>query len=165
MLKRHQTRAVLYATTCITIIFIFIKLSSYSKALTKLRSHSGHKTHSKDVSETIVREVSDGSSDIDLVKIRSLFKRADVSADGLLTKKELAWSISTQVEKHLRNALRGNFKRFFALDKITANGQVEWEEWLQNFKNTEASKVTNTICILNISLCLQSLNNLISLLF
>merc|ERR1711899_195916 len=57
-------------------------------------------------------------------------------------KKELAWSISTQVEKHLRNALRGNFKTFFALDTINKNGQVEWDEWMQNLKKTEASKVS-----------------------
>ena len=139
MLKRHQTRAVAYATTCITIIVIFLKLSSYNKALSK-----NHK-HSNGVSETIVREVPADSTDIDLSKMRSLFKRADTSADGYLTKKELAWSISTQVEKHIRNALRGNFKKFFSLDKITPNGQVEWNEWLQNLKNTEAAQVMKNI--------------------
>ena len=138
MLKRHHTRAVAYATTCITIIIIFWKLSSYNKNATLLpRSENKHKRD-----ETNVREVPVESGDVDLVKIRSLFKRADASADGYLTKKELAWSISTQVEKHLRNALRGNFKTFFALDKIKPNGQVEWDEWLQHFKNTEASKVS-----------------------
>ena len=143
MLKRHQSRAIAYAATCITIIFIFLKLSSYSKALTKLKSAESNHKPSKSVPETIVKEVSAAGSDVDLTKIRSLFKRADASADGYLTKKELAWSISTQVAKHLQSALRGNFKTFFALDTINKNGQVEWEEWLQNLKKTEASKVVN----------------------
>ena len=145
MLKRHQTRAVAYATTCITIIVIFMKLSSYNKAWTKLRSSEHHPRASNSVSETLVREVSGSESDVDLSKIRSLFKRADASADGYLTKKELAWSISTQVEKHLRNALRGNFRTFFALDTINKNGQVEWDEWLQNLKKTEGSKVYKSL--------------------
>ena len=138
MLKRHHTRAVAYATTCITIIFIFWKLSSYNKNAT---SENSHVKRNKGVSETNVREAPVVSGDDDLIRIRSLFKRADISADGYLTKKELAWSISNQVEKHLRNAVRGNFKRFFVLDKIKTNGQVEWDEWLLHFKNTEASKV------------------------
>ena len=141
MLKRHQTRAVAYVTTCITIIVIFVKLSSYNKAWTKLKASEHHPKASNSVSETLVREVSGSESDVDLSKIRSLFKRADASADGYLTQKELAWSISTQVEKHLRNALRGNFRTFFALDTINKNGQVEWDEWLQNLKKTEGSKV------------------------
>ena len=139
MLKRHQTRAVAYATTCITIIFIFLKLSAYSKASSKSIDHNSMK--SNQVSEKIVGEVSDASSAVNLMKIRSLFKAADASADGRLTKKELAWSISLQIEKHLRNALRGNFKQFFALDKMKPNGQVEWDEWLQGLKKNEASKV------------------------
>jgi len=36
----------------------------------------------------------------------------------------------------------GTSRIFFALDKINPNGQVEWDEWLQNLKNTEASKVS-----------------------
>ena len=146
MLKRHQTRAVAYATTCITIIFIFLKLSAYSKASSKSIDH--HSIKSNTVSEKIVGEVSDASSAVNLMKIRSLFKAADASADGRLTKKELAWSISLQIEKHLRNALRGNFKQFFALDKMKPNGQVEWDEWLQGLKKNEASKV-KTISLKN----------------
>ena len=143
MLKRHQTRAVAYATTCITILFLFMKLSSYNKAWTKLKSSEHHQKASNSVSETLVREVSGSESNVDLSKIRSLFKRADASADGFLTQKELAWSISTQVAKHLQSAMRGNFRTFFALDTINKNGQVEWEEWLQNLKKTEASKVSD----------------------
>ena len=66
MLKRHQTRAVAYATTCITIIVIFMKLSSYNKAWTKLKSSEHHHEASNSVSETLVREVSGSESDVDL---------------------------------------------------------------------------------------------------
>ena len=141
MLKRHHTRALAIGTTCITIIIIFCKLSAYNKHAIKSINAENFQRRGKDVSETNVREVPGVSGDVDLVRIRSLFKRADASADGYLTKKELAWSISTQIQKHLQNALRGNFKRFFALDKIKQNGQVEWDEWLQHLKNTEASRV------------------------
>ena len=91
--------------------------------------------------KTNVKEISPASDEIDLQKVRSLFKAADFTADGYLTEKELAWSIGNRVEKHLQSAVRGNFRQFFALDKIKQNGQVEWDEWLQHLKKTEASKV------------------------
>jgi len=74
MLKRHQTRVVAYATTCITIIVIFLKLSSYNKALNKINTSRENQKHSNKVSERNVREVSVDSKGVDLEKIRSLFK-------------------------------------------------------------------------------------------
>ena len=38
------------------------------------------------------------------------------------------------------DAVRGNFKRFFSLDKANRNGQVEWSEWLKDFEKNVAAK-------------------------
>ena len=43
------------------------------------------------------------------------------------------WSFS-------KDAVRGNFKRFFSLDKANRNGQVEWSEWLKDFEKNVAAK-------------------------
>ena len=137
MLKRHHQRAIAYTTTCITILIIFWKLSSPDNS-DRIRKDPP-KSAAVEVSETKSEHSFD--SGIDLPSIRSLFKRADTTADGYLSKKELAWSISSQVQKHLQNALRGNFRQFFAIDKIKPNGQVEWDEWLAYFKRTEPAKV------------------------
>jgi Ca2+-binding EF-hand superfamily protein len=69
----------------------------------------------------------------DLEALKSVFKKTDTTADGLLSLKELTWGISKSVEKHLQSAMRNNFKKFFRLDKINHNGQVEWDEWLRQF--------------------------------
>jgi len=39
-----------------------------------------------------------------------------------------------------KDAVRGNFKRFFSLDKANRNGQVEWSEWLKDFEKNVAAK-------------------------
>jgi len=72
--------------------------------------------------------------------VKRLFKRADTTADGFLSMKELSWGIAVQVERHLQDAVRGNFKRFFSLDKANRNGQVEWSEWLKDFEKNVAAK-------------------------
>ena len=62
-----------------------------------------------------------------------------------MSKRELSWGIAVQVERHLQDAVRGNFRRFFALDKVDRNGQVEWSEWIKDFKEKIASKYDGEI--------------------
>jgi len=65
--------------------------------------------------------------------LKTLFKKADTTADGLLSLHELTFGIHQSVGKHVQQAMRSNPRTFFSLDKINHNGQVEWEEWLARF--------------------------------
>ena len=65
--------------------------------------------------------------------LSTLFKKADTTADGVLSPNELTWAVQNKISKHVREALMSNPRNFFSLDKINHNGQVEWEEWLARF--------------------------------
>lgn len=67
--------------------------------------------------------------------LSTLFKKADTTADGVLSPNELTWAVQNKISKHVREALMSNPRNFFSLDKINHNGQVEWEEWLARFYN------------------------------
>ena len=66
--------------------------------------------------------------------LKDLFKKTDTTADGLLTLNELTFGIHQSVGRHVQKALRSNPRKFFSLDKLNHNGQVEWEEWLAGFR-------------------------------
>lgn len=65
--------------------------------------------------------------------LKQVFLSMDRNADGLVSSKELAQSISVTVQSHMQKCLQSNMRKFFQLDKVTTNGMVEWEEWLQSF--------------------------------
>ena len=70
----------------------------------------------------------------ELVYLKTLFKKADTTADGKLAVNELTFAIQKTVAKHIQDAMRSNPRTFFKLDKINHNGQVEWTEWLNHFQ-------------------------------
>ncbi|TRY75529.1 hypothetical protein TCAL_08387 [Tigriopus californicus] len=74
------------------------------------------------------RSAKDGSN------LKQVFLTVDSNEDGLVSHKELAQSISVTVQSHMQNCLKSNMRKFFQLDKITTNGMVEWDEWLQSFR-------------------------------
>ena len=70
----------------------------------------------------------------ELLFLKTLFKKADTTADGKIALNELTWAIQKTVARHIQDAMRSNPRTFFKLDKINHNGQVEWSEWLKHFQ-------------------------------
>ena len=125
---RFYRRLQVYAISSLLVIITLWIL------LPRTRSQNVNKRHHRSpTAEPIIQPNVEEISDEDLEPLRQLFKKADTTADGLLSVKELSWAIQRSVTKHVQSAMRNNFKQFFRLDKINHNGQVEWEEWLAQF--------------------------------
>jgi len=61
------------------------------------------------------------------------FRSADFDNDKTLSETEMTMAIVRETKQHITNAMRNNFKVFFAVDKLKKNGQVEWEEYYQHY--------------------------------
>jgi len=72
-------------------------------------------------------------TDDELLMLINLFRRADFDKSEYLSMSEIEVEIGKKVRNHLMNAMRGNFKHFFSLDKQTKNGQIEWSEYLNYY--------------------------------
>ena len=133
MIKKKYQRLLVYLVSLVAFLALLYKISNSAEKTVKVEKTKERLVAKRDAVEDAISGIDDGV-------IRKLFKRADTTADRYLSPKELAWAVSIQVDRHLQAALRGNFKKFFALDKINHNGQVEWNEWLAHFKANIASQ-------------------------
>ena len=129
---RFYRRLQVYAISSLLIIITLWILVPRTKSQNVNRRHHRSPDPSE-VQHPVHPNVEEEISDEDLEPLKQLFKKADTTADGLLSVKELSWAIQRSVTKHVKSAMRNNFKQFFRLDKINHNGQVEWEEWLAQF--------------------------------
>eukprot|EP00095_Tigriopus_kingsejongensis_P012642 maker-scaffold1830_size26949-snap-gene-0.8 protein:Tk12642 transcript:maker-scaffold1830_size26949-snap-gene-0.8-mRNA-1 annotation:"reticulocalbin " len=73
--------------------------------------------------------------------LEEFFEKVDTSQDGQISLKEMSIHLGRTVQSHMQDALRGNMKHFFGLDKTDTNGLVEWEEWLKSFHDDFPSLV------------------------
>lgn len=119
-----------YAATCTCLAIVLWSLGPHSRS----SRHTPRRAFRGTSTSPIKNEARPAPKE-DVEKLRQLFKNSDTTLDGRLSIKELSWSIGRSVERHLQSALKNNFRHFFKLDRINHNGQVEWEEWMDDFRH------------------------------
>ena len=123
--KRLQIYGLVSVVLIITLWLLLVPAANTTPASPSIRSaRSAQPPPSPTSATTNVQE---------LKWLSKLFKQADTTADGVLSPNELTWAVHNKITKHVREAVMSNPRTFFSLDKITHNGQVEWEEWLARF--------------------------------
>ncbi|XP_067005126.1 45 kDa calcium-binding protein [Anabrus simplex] len=65
--------------------------------------------------------------------LESIFHKADIDSNGLLSLVELADWINAKIQEHINQALQENFGLFTAIDTNPRNGMVSWEEYHNYF--------------------------------
>merc|ERR1719318_761768 len=87
----------------------------------------------KAVGNDIEASENDDVSDEEKNILKKQFRAADFDSNKLLSKSEITMAISRETKQHILFAMRNNFRVFFSLDKMTKNGQVDWEEYQSHY--------------------------------
>lgn len=87
----------------------------------------------------------DDVTEEEIALLTQSFNKADIDSNKLLSVSEISAAMTILTNKHVKGALRNNFKIFFSLDKVKKNGQVEWDEYYHYFLKTRLGLDENTI--------------------
>jgi len=119
----------------ISVCIIFLLLTYVRQGKLRQISSEDNKKEDVFVINTIEEAFEDAGdvSDDEKYILKRQFRAADFDNNKLLSESEMTMAISRETKQHILQGMRNNFRVFFSLDKITKNGQVDWDEYFNHF--------------------------------
>lgn len=127
--SKHHHPFIIIIIVCV----IFLILTSVRQGKLRHINIQDNMKEDKAVGNDIEASEDDDVSDEEKDILKKQFRAADFDSNKLLSQSEITMAISRETKQHILFAMRNNFRVFFSLDKMTKNGQVDWEEYLSHY--------------------------------